>query len=633
MVTLMSSCAKLLIMLLLFGSAVGNYFSFSDSANVEHTTLEPLAQWWFVQDTRLSGRAGNDQRRSPQLQEHQVLVEIPSNPLNFKGQLPTERQRNLLDGKQVPREEFSVEMWASYHVNQPVGAIVAVRGQDGEPVPWLLSFHDWEASLRLKFEDQQEVLLKRPLKTWTGYKQRWVHLVANVSSEQVELYVNGDLAASMEQTDRRLAWPSQPEFEIAAYLENEPYMQLGNLIRNVSLWDRRLKKEEISKRFQTLCEQVDRGEVFPGKFHFTAPPYLHLLTSSAVNLLWETDRDASSELRWGPTADLEHSQSFHQAQRLQETTLEGLTPNTTYFYRVTCKSEGIQPLDSGLLTFRTGVNSGDPFRFAIIGDTESRPHVNHRLAEMIWGERPHFLVNLGDLTDAGMEQHRYEWTQEYFLGMGALHSRVPVFPVPGNGEGDLFWYRYYHRLPEPEGYYQFQYGDVGFFMLDSNRSASEFVVGGKQHQWLEKRLTESKAKWKIVCFHHATYTSEEDDYGDRWKEELGTFGDMNVRPIVPLCERLGVDLMMFGHLHLYERSFPIRDGKIDPQQGIVHLLAGGGGGDLEDFGPTPTWFSAKTYRGHHYVMCEVNGDCLTFQMYDLDGRLRDQWQIGQPKAD
>ncbi len=614
-----------LLIVLLFGSTTGVLISLVESAH-EKDKSEPIGQWWFVPDTRLAGRAGEEIQRPPVLQERQRLVEIPSLPMRFKGQLPSERQLNLLEGKSLPQDEFAVEMWAMYHVDQPVGAVVAARGQGDESIPWMLSFYDWEASLSLRFEDQQELLLKQPLKTWTGYKERWVHLIANVTGNQVELYLNGDLVASIAHSNRRLAWPTQPKFEVAAYMENEPYMELGNLLRNVSLWDRTLSKPEISERFQTLCGQVERGELFPGEFHFTAPPYLHLLSASGVNLLWETDRDATSILRWGPTAELEHTLTFDQAQRLQETTLEGLSPNTNYFYRVTCHSAGLPPLDSGLLTFQTGVNAGEPFRFAILGDTESRPHVNHRLAELIWGERPHFVVNLGDLTDAGMEPHRYEWTQEYFLGMGALHSRLPVFPVPGNGEGDLFWYRHYHRLPDPEGYYQFEYGDIGFFMLDSNRSESDFAVGGKQYEWLEQRLKESTAKWKIVCHHHATYTSEEDDYGDRWKE-ASTFGDMNVRPLVPLCEELGVGLMMFGHLHLYERSFPIRDGKIDRHQGIVHLLAGGGGGNLEDFGPTPAWFSAKTFRGHHYVMCEVNGNSLTFQMYDLDGKLRDQWKL------
>jgi 3',5'-cyclic AMP phosphodiesterase CpdA len=526
----------------------------------------------------------------------------------------------------LPQRQCTIEMWAVYHVDRAVGAVAAVRGSQDQPLPWMLSLYDWQASLQLQLTDGRVVTLQHRVKTWGGFKERWLHLVATVDDQAARLYLNGEVVATAALEGAELAWPDHPAFEAAAYMANEPAMELGDLVRGLACWDQALDREQILRRYQTLCQQVEQGVVYPEHCHFTAPPYLNLVTTNSVNLLWETDRETTAELRWGTTAELEQRQVFPNSQRLHETTLQDLEPNTTYFYRVTCQATGEPALDSGLLTFRTAVVPGQPFRFAILGDTESRPHVNRRLAQLIWDERPHFVVNLGDLTDAGMEAHRYEWTHEYFLGMGALHSRVPVFPVPGNGEGDLFWYRHYQRLPEPEGYYRFQYGDIDFFMLDSNRRETDFAVGGRQYEWLKSNLQASKAKWKIVCHHHATYTSEEDDYGDSWRE-ASTWGDMQVRPMVPLCEEHGVDLMMFGHLHLYERSFPIREGQVDWQRGVVHLLAGGGGGNLEDFGPTPAWFSAKTYRGHHYVTCELQTDGLTFRMFDLDGRLRDQWQM------
>jgi hypothetical protein len=621
---------RLILVATIYGACAGLCASLIDSSDPPPRNAgEPLGEWWFVPNPALPGRASANSDQNTSSQRPGPLVDVPHAPMRFSGQLPTQRRLDLWAEQELPQKSFSVEMWAMYHVDQPVGAVAAVRGSNSDqPIPWLLSFYDWEAKFRIQLADQREIQLQHRLKTWSGFKERWVHLVATFEQDQVQLYLNGERVASEKLESPDLAWPKTPSFEVAAYMENEPYMQLENLVRQVAVWDSVLEPTTVEQRFQTFCQQVEQGITFPDQFHFTAPPYLNLSSPKSMNLLWETDRDSTAVLRWGTTAALENTQTFAQSQRLHETSLMDLQPNTTYFYQVTCESEGAQPLDSGLLSFRTAVNPGEPFRFAILGDTESRPHVNRQLAHLIWGERPHFVVNLGDLTDAGMEPHRYEWTQEYFLGIGALHSRIPVFPVPGNGEGDLFWYRHYHRLPDPEGYYRFQYGDIDFFMLDSNQRETDFSPDGKQYQWLEQQLKTSTAKWKVVCHHHATYTSEEDDYGDSWRE-ASTYGDRNVRPLVPLCERHGVDLMMFGHLHLYERSFPIREGKIDLQQGTVHLLAGGGGGNLEDFGPTPAWFSAKTYRGHHYLMCEAKGDQLTFQMYDLDGRLRDQWNMSK----
>jgi hypothetical protein len=90
---------------------------------------------------------------------------------------------------------------------------------------------------------------------------------------------------------------------------------------------------------------------------------------------------------------------------------------------------------------------------------------------------------------------------------------------------------------------------------------------------------------------------------------------------------------MFGHLHLYERTLPIREGQIDYEHGVMYLLAGGAGGNLEDFAPTPAAFSAKTYRGHHYCTIQIAGDTLTMRMYDLEGALRDEHIIRKAPAD
>ncbi|MBL8892153.1 MAG: metallophosphoesterase [Planctomycetaceae bacterium] len=629
----MRSLLPLVSVLLMYASFVMLYFcDFTphDPRSKEVASEKDLiGEWWFIPDYRLPGRAG-DVPTNDTASNVRPTVQVGSLPVLFHDQLPTQRfvdlrQGNSSDHRPLPTTEFSIEMWSMYHVDRPVGALIAGRVHGSATVPWSVGFYDWKASIHASTGDVSSIELQKQFKPWSGFKERWFHLVANFSRDTVSLYVNGDFVDLKPRPPINIDWPSAETFEIAAYLQNEPYMELGNLVRAVRLWDQPLREDQIRSNFSEFCEQVEQGIVHPNRFHFTAPPSLHLADQTSVNLIWETDRPTTATLKWGATSDFEHSATFENSSRLHETTINNLEPNTTYFYRVLCQA-GEQTIDSGLLSFQTAVESGRPFRFAIIGDTESRPHINYQLSKLIWDERPNFLINLGDLTDGGMEPHRYEWTHEYFAGMGALLGRLPAFPVPGNGEGDLYWYRHYHRLPEPEGFYQFNYGDIDFFMLDSNQRKTEFAPDGLQYQWLQAALAKSTAKWRIVCHHHATYTSEEDDYGDRW-QQVSTLGDTDVQQLIPLYEQFHVDMVMFGHLHLYERSFPIKNGKVDLEQGTLHLLAGGAGGNLEDFGPTPAWFTAKTYRGHHYIICEVVGDSLIFRMYDSAGGLRDQWQM------
>ena len=597
------------------------------AAGSQGVAVQPLADWIFVPEYSLGGRAANHPGpRIPHPHGHHPLVELEPTAVLFQGRRPTQRLLDLLPSAGIPRECFTYEMWISHHVNRPVAAVVVVRGRGpGSAVPLTLGFQDWESFFVLQGRGRAEVQLKSRMQEYGGFKQRWVHLVVTYDGHHAIMYVNAAEVARGHMHHDELDWPDPVELELAAYMEAEPGMQWANLVNAVRIHDRVLDAEAIGRRFDTLKTLVHEGRLYPDLFHFTAGPQLNLTTTTSLDLTWETDRPATAVVEWGETAALGKALRLEQGSRLQEATLAGLAPGTPYFYRVTATAAA-ETIDSGLLTFKTAVGPGQPVRFAVIGDTESRPHVNDRLAKRIWAERPNFVINLGDLTDAGEEAHRYEWTHEYFVGLTQLLSRVPMFAVPGNGESDLHWYKHYHRYPSPEGYYAFRFGDAAFFMLDSNRRDPEFAVGGVQYEWLDRQLTACDATWKFVCHHHATYTGEEDDHGDSWKE-ASRFGDPFVRRIVPLYEKHHVDIAMFGHLHVYERSHPIRAGQVDVESGTVHLLAGGGGGHLEDFAPTPAFFSAKTYPDHHYVMMEIVGDVLTMRMHGLDGAIRDSYSI------
>lgn len=589
---------------------------------------EPIGDWTFVPNYTLGGQAANyPGPRLPHPESRHRLVEMEPAAILFEGAKPTHRLINLLPSASIPRDAFTYELWLNHHVNRPVCAMLAIRGREpGSPIPFCIGFRDWESFVVMQGAEGNEVQLRSKLKDYGGFKQRWVHLVVTYDGHTPIMYVNGQQVAQGHMHDEELAWPSPAELELSAYMQNEPFMEIGNLIHAARVHDTALEPAMVTSRFEELKELVENGKLYPGLFHYTAGPCLNYVTENSISLAWETDRDASATIEWGPTAELGNAVEIKMPSRLHDYTIEGLDPAKPYFYRIRSTEPSGESIETGLLTFMTAVPKGQPFRFAVLGDTESRPHVNDRLAKQIWGERPSFVVNLGDLTDAGETAHRYEWTHEYFVGMTQLISRIPILAVPGNGESDLHWFKHYHNYPGEENYYKFQYGDAAFFMLDSNRRQEEFKPGGVQYQWLEKQLAACDAKWKFVCHHHATFTSEENDYGDSWKE-TSQFGDQFVREIVPLYEKYHVDIAMFGHLHLYERSHPIREGKVNLESGTIHLLAGGGGGNLEDFAPTPAFFSAKTHRGHHYVTFEVLGDSLSMRMFDADGKVKDWFTL------
>ena len=375
---------------------------------------EPIADWTFVPEYVLPGRAGN--YPGPRLDPprgQQPLVALETAPVRFKGMLPTQRLINLLPADSIPKESFAIEMWLLHHVNQPVGATLTVKGtKPGDSIPWSLSFCDWEASLSMQGAAKSSMTLQSRMRKWSGFKQRWVHVVATYDGHEATVFVNGERVASGHMHHEELHWPEEYEFEIASYMQREPFMQFANLVHRVRLYGEPLAESQVQRNFRDLKKPVEEGRLFDDIFHYTAGPYLNLATENSVNLLWETDRPATATLEWGTTSKLGQSMELDQPSRLQEATISDLEPNRPYFYRITSTAQ--QPangeetqleIDSGILTFKTAVRPGSPFRFAVIGDTESRPHVNDRLCKLIWDERPNFLINLGDLTDGGKELH------------------------------------------------------------------------------------------------------------------------------------------------------------------------------------------------------------------------------------
>lgn len=592
-----------------------------------------VGDWTFVPAYALEASGANLPEGTAKVQPPPAqLLDRPSPPMLLQGKEPTDRLLGLVDAEDLPTGPFTVELWLNNHINQPVGAVIAVRDRaDPSRLAWALTYYDYQYNLLLSGDDSAEqTRATYQTQRGEGHREYWWHVVGVYDQKTLKLYANGALVQEIEAPDE-LARLGEPMLEMAAYLENEPYMQWANLVHAVRVHERPLSAKEIEASFEGLERRLYEGRLHDGRLHYTAPPYLNHATLEGINLLWETDRDTTAVLHYGPTAELGRQVKLDKLSRLHELTVDGLEQDTPYFYRVVCTDVSGSTIDSGPLTFRTAVGPGQSFKFAVIGDTETRPHINARLAELIWQDRPNFVINVGDLTDGGHEPQRWQWTHEYFVGMGALHSRIPLYPVPGNGEGDLHWYKHYHRLPGNEAYYTYRFGDAEFFMLDSNQREHGFAQGGEQNRWLREQMGRSDAVWKFAAHHHATLTSEEDDYGDRWKGG-GTDGDPAVQRLVPIYEQYNLDIVFFGHLHLYERSRPMREGHVDADHGVVHLLAGGGGGHLEDFAPTAPEYSDKTFRGHHYVLISITGRTLSGKMYDLDGRLRDHFQWTKPDA-
>lgn len=359
----------------------------------------------------------------------------------------------------------------------------------------------------------------------------------------------------------------------------------------------------------------------PVKSGFVLGPYLQSPTQTSIVIMWETPTPMNSMVEFGTVAaDLKKIEG-KGAATIHEVRLTDLTPETKYVYRVSSTDEMGKTITSELYQFMTAVKADSAFSFAIIGDTQRNPKVTGQITKIMYERRPHFAIHCGDVVDSGSDKN--QWVNDLFLPSAELFARVPVFPAIGNHEKNHAWYYKYFSLPDPEYFYRYSYGNADFFVLDSNKSLKP---DSEQYRWLDAELAKSTAQWKFAYHHHPVWSSDSDDYGDT-KKGIARLGDLNARTLQTLYEKHHVDIVFNGHIHLYERTWPLRDGKVNRRNGVVYITSGGGGGKLEDFGPLPTWFKAQLRVDFHCCYVNIQGTRLEFKAFDQNAHLFDQFDI------
>lgn len=524
----------------------------------------------------------------------------------------------------VPRDAFTLSSWVRIDETAEWGGIIsAVSDDGGRENGWVLGYDREVFTLGLSTvgaDDGDGVLTYLAGKTAIE-SGRWYHIAATYDGSQMTLYVNGEVDGRSSEQSGRILYDFQSPLVLGAYKDSNELHVLDGRLRDAMVLDRAVDPALIKAEFGRLSALAALPAFAERTFDWTVEPFLCFATQDSVSIVCEVPVKASVVVRYRTATGAFREALSPAAIGIHTVRLDGLDAGSVYYYEVMASDDNGGRLDSEVLTFQTAVGRGTAFTFAMVGDTQAQPAAVKRIADQVWSHRPNFVCVAGDLVTTGADKSH--WTDHFFPNMGPLIGRVPLFPALGNHEGNAKNYYDYMDLPAPEYYYAYSYGDADFFVLDTQKpldSASE------QHRWLATALAESDAKWKFVIHHKPVYTSDENDYGNTW---LGhsELGDGNVRNLVPLYERYGVDIVFNGHIHVYERTFPIRENRAVDRNGVVYMTVGGGGGHLEQFAPFNPWFSEKKVRTHHFCHVSVNGDLLRVQAIDDSGRLFDHFEI------
>lgn len=524
----------------------------------------------------------------------------------------------------LPTREITAEAWVRYLNPISWGGIIGAFQDSGSyEMGWVLGYRGDRFTFALAStganNDGDGVMTYLDADTPVALGG-WYHVVGTYDGTVMKIYVNGALENTTTVQSGDILYPPNAFYEIGAYRDDDEYYRMQGSLKEVRLYDKALTADAVARRF-TAYASLAALEVPGYEPQIIVGPYLQFATQQRITVLWETNQKATTRVDYGRQVPLTEKVVLSEPQRMHEVVLKGLAPQTNYFYRVVSVTEDGVELASEIYSFQTAVKEETAFAFAVIGDTQNNPPVWGKIAEGIWRERPNFVALCGDIVGTG--SNTYEWINEFFAPSASLMGRIPIYTVLGNHEGDADNYYRYMANPEPEYYYTFTYGNAQFFMIDSNRS---LAPGSEQYTWLERELAQSTATWKFAAHHHPPYTSDENDYGDTYQGPA-LEGDPRVQPAISLYEQYGVDIVFFGHIHDYERTWPIKGGKVDQEDGVVYVQTGGAGGSLENFAPTRSWFTARVRRDHHFSLVLIHEGTLQFQAIDLEGRLFDQFEI------
>jgi predicted phosphodiesterase len=247
-------------------------------------------------------------------------------------------------------------------------------------------------------------------------------------------------------------------------------------------------------------------------------------------------------------------------------------------------------------------------RFAVIGDTGSGTEQQRDVGEMMLKYRglfPYeFVLMMGDNMYGGEAPQDFEkkFAEPY---RALLNDKVKFYATLGNHDQAL-QVNYTNFNMNGKEYYRFTKGDVAFYSLNSN------YMEKKQVKWLEDELGRETAKWKVCFFHHPPYSSAKKHGSDGQLREV----------VEPIFLKYGVDVVLTGHDHVYER--------IKPQKGIYYFVSGAGGklrtGDIDK----NSGLTEKSYdRDLHFMLFEVAGDQMYFQAISRTGQTIDSGVINR----
>lgn len=392
-------------------------------------------------------------------------------------------------------------------------------------------------------------------------------------------------------------------------------------------------------------------------------PYLQMMSPNAVTLRWQSEKKFSGVVNYGLKPDqLNSIEKEHVIGEEHEIRLSGLKPATKYFYSA---GDGNNTEFKGKeFWFKTAPDKTMPVRFWVTGDQGYPNPIQNQVRDAMLGwlkENPRAETNSSQLDfwlTTGDNAYRSGSNEQFQAGFFAPYKNIlrntPVWPAYGNHDSRRWAFFDIFSFPTKaesggvasgtENYYSFNYANIHFVMLDTQDSDHD--VDGNMLSWLKKDLQETQQQWLITVFHHPPYTKGSHN-SDSKRDSRGRL--VSVREnILPLLEKLGVDLVLSGHSHMYERSELInchygssstfkqsmirgkgiynkKENGISSNSGTIYTVIGSS--SKVDIGPLDHPAMPYSIQEAGSLLFDVNKNRLKAYFINKEGLVRDKFEV------
>jgi predicted phosphodiesterase len=357
-------------------------------------------------------------------------------------------------------------------------------------------------------------------------------------------------------------------------------------------------------------------------------PYLQH-ADTGITVVWYTDSPTQGWVRWRVDEGTagEAASSAGLATR-HEALIAPLQPGARYAYRL-YSTPGLLAAAGGEVEFFFRAPRPDVLRFVVFGDSGENSPGQRAVARAIAAEAvpPDLVVIVGDVNQppptgaTPPPPGAAAYDSCFFEPYRALLPAIPFYAAPGNHDYevergkalfDVF------TLPRngppglaPESSYWLERAGALMIVHDTNQSPA--TLEARSAPW-HAEVAARPAAFRLVLQHHPLYSSGP----NAALESSGALRGL----LAPLYTRTGVDVVLSGHEHFYERTRPIG--------GVVYVTTGAGGGALYPRAADNAFTEAFVNDRHSYTYVEVQGRTMVLRQTDTDGRTIDSLRITRP---